>query len=46
MQPMAARKNRMMNKTSKTVRDADQPVRQSKSAKSIETRPVSARAHE
>jgi hypothetical protein len=46
MQPTAARKNRVTNKTIKTVRDMDQPVRQSKSAKSIETMPVSAKAHE
>ena len=44
MQPMAANKNRMTNSTSSTVRDADQPVRQSRSAKSIETSPVSSTA--
>ena len=46
MQPMAMNKNKITNKTSSTVRDADQPVRHSKSAKSIETRPVSSSAHE
>ena len=38
---MAASKNKITNKTSNTVRDVDQPVRQSKSANSSETDPVS-----
>ena len=46
MQPMAANKNRITNKTSNTVRDVDQPVRQSRSANSIETSPVSNTADE
>ena len=46
MQPMAVSKNKMMNSTSSRVRDALQPVRQSKSAKSIETKPVSNTAEE
>ena len=46
MQPMAMNKNKITNNTSSTVRDADQPVRHSKSAKSIETRPVSSNAQE
>ncbi len=46
MQPMDANKNNITNSTSKTVREADQPVRQSKSAKISETRPVSSSAEE
>ena len=46
MQPMAVSRNKMMNSTSSTVRDALQPVRQSKSANSIETKPVSSTAEE
>jgi hypothetical protein len=46
MQPMAANKKRITNRTSSTVRDVDQPVRHNKSAKSIETRPVSSSAQE
>ena len=46
VQPMAANKNKTTNNTISTVRDVDQPVRHSKSAKSIETRPVSSRAQE
>ena len=46
MQPMAANKNKITNKTSNTVREADQPVRQSKSANSMETSPVSNTADE
>ncbi len=45
-QPMAANRNRAMNNTSNTVREVDQPVRQSRSANSIETKPVSDTAHE
>ena len=37
-------RNKMTKSPSSTVRDVDQPVRQSRSAKSIETRPVSSRA--
>ena len=46
MQPMADSRNKMMNNASRTVRDADQPVRQSRSANSMETRPVSNTAEE
>src|ERR1039458_464577 len=46
MAPMAMNKNKMMNSTSSSVLDADQPLRQSKSAKSIETSPVSSSADE
>ena len=46
MQPIAVRKNKMTNSTSRMVRDADQPVRQSRSANSIETTPVSSSADE
>ena len=46
MQPMAVNKNKITNRTSRTVRDADQPVRQSKSAKISETNPVSSSAQE
>ena len=46
MQPMAVNKNKMTNNTSSTVRDVDQPVRQSRSANSIETSPVSSTADE
>ena len=46
MQPLATNKNKITNKTSSTVRDVDQPVRHSKSAKSIETKPVSSSAQE
>ena len=46
MQPMATNKNNTTNNTSSTVREADQPVRQSRSAKSIETSPVSSTADE
>ena len=35
-----------MNKIKRTVREADQPVRQSRSAKSSETNPVSRSAQE
>jgi len=38
--------NKIMNSTSSTVRDALQPVRHSKSAKSIATKPVSSTAEE
>ncbi len=43
---MAVSKNKMMNNTSNTVREALQPVRQSKSANNIETKPVSNTAEE
>ena len=43
---MAANKNKITNKTISTVRDVDQPVRHSRSAKSIETSPVSSSAQE
>ena len=46
MQPTAESRNKITNNDSKTVRDADQPVRQSRSAKSIETMPVSKTAEE
>jgi hypothetical protein len=46
MQPTAASKNKITNRTSSTVRDADQPVRQSKSANRSETTPVSSNADE
>ena len=46
MQPMAVSKNKIINNASRTVRDALQPVRQSKSANSIETRPVNNTAEE
>ncbi len=46
MQPMAVSKNKITNSDSSTVRDVDQPVRQSRSANSIETSPVSKTADE
>ena len=46
MQPMAVSRNKTMNSTSSTVRDALQPVRQSRSANSSETSPVSSTAEE
>src|SRR5579863_9734204 len=46
MQPTDANHINATNNTSSTVREADQPVRHSKSAKSIETRLVSSSAHE
>src|ERR1035437_9553739 len=46
MQPMAVSKNKMTNSASSSVRDALQPVRQSRSANSIETRPVSSTGEE
>ncbi len=46
MQPTAANHINTTNHTSSTVQEADQPVRHSKSAKSIETRPVSSSDHE
>jgi hypothetical protein len=46
MQPMAVNRNKITKSTSSTVRDADQPVRQSRSAKISETSPVSSRAPE
>ena len=44
--PLRAGARLALKQTSKTVRDVDQPVRQSRSAKSIETRPVSISADE
>ena len=44
MQPTAVNQNKMTNKTKRIVREADQPVRQSKSAKTIETNPVNTSA--
>ena len=46
MQPMAVNKNKITNRTSRTVRDVDQPVRQSKSANSKDTSPVGSSAQE
>src|ERR1035441_4992987 len=46
MQPMAVSRNKMMNKPSSTVRDVLQPVRDNRSANSMETRPVSNTAEE
>lgn len=43
---MAVNRNRTMNKIKSTVREADQPVRQRRSAKSNETNPVSRNADE
>jgi hypothetical protein len=40
MQPTAEKKNRRINKTSRMVREVDQPVRQRRSAKSIDASPV------
>ena len=44
--PMAMNRNSTTNNTSSTTLDADQPVRQSRSANSIETSPVSSTADE
>ena len=46
MQPMAVSRNKMMNSTSNSVRDALQPVRERRSANSMETSPVSSTAEE
>ena len=46
MQPMDVSRNKMTNSPSSTVRDALQPVRQSRSANSIETAPVNSTAEE
>ena len=46
IQPMAISRNRTANRTNNTVRDADQPVRQSRSANNIETSPVNSKAQE
>ena len=46
MQPMAVNENKITKSTSSTVREADQPVRQSRSAKISDTKPVSSSAPE
>ena len=46
VQPTAAKKNKMTNNTSNTVREGDQPVRQRRSAKITDTTPVNNTATE
>src|SRR5579884_1484101 len=46
MQPMVEKKKRSTKSSSKKVREVDQPVRHSKSAKSMDTKPVSSTALE
>ena len=46
MQPMAVRRKRMTNRPIRQKPDVDHPERQIKSAKSMDTRPVSKRAEE
>src|SRR5579859_3586686 len=46
MQPTAEKKNRMTNNVNSTVREGDQPLRQSRSANITETTPVNTNAQE
>ena len=46
VQPTAARKNKITNNTSNTVREGDHPVRHKRSAKITDTTPVNSTATE
>jgi len=46
MQPMAEKRNKRMNRVKRMVREVDHQVRERRSAKSMEAKPVSKRAAE